>query len=407
MDSVVEKFIKYLEELTKNKRQGLLREASQAKLMGSKDTNEEIIAQSQDIIEEIAEIKRVIRILSIPKMNWDLYAEVYIDFNILSEMLKKSPLKSREQLYVIFYMLEKNLATPILTESAGGFDAPALETYEFKTMTTEEARSLIHSQEYGRLAKTDDSELSDEERSKFAELKEFIDNNPLDLTYIRELHQNISMHYFEKKENFDYDDVKAILCVLESFGVDKGSCESFKVILNKEVKKREPKEEIVVVSDFHKKLDEKRVSEKEYNLLNRELKKYFDLDNMVSVQPLDLELQIYAVNLMIRMGITEEIINKALKAMNRDNKLFKDIDNPLVIFNRIYGKLSYYEDNEELQESVNKLMEFFQEIFICNDDDYEFWKSMIGEELDTAISLLPNGYEYEIEEAKKLVKLNK
>ena len=396
MSSAVIKFIDYLNQSIEDIKQDLVKEAKLTRDRG-------IIAKKKDVIASIGERSRIVRLLSTPKDEWDKLAEVFIDFNILSDFLIMSPLKTREQLQVILYMLEKNLATPILCDEADGFDAPAIENFEFKTMTKEEARDMIHSMEYGRLSTADPDDLTEDEIAKYMELKQFIDSNPLDLSYLKELHRNISMHYFEKIDSFDYDDVRAILCVLESFGVPKNMCDSFKYYFEREVKKREPKEEVVIVRDFHKKLDENRITEKEYNLLNRELKKYFDLDDMYMEEPLTIDMQIYCVSLMMKMRISLDTIKKALKVMNRNNKNLSDSVNPIVLFNRLYGRLNYYSENEELVEAISQIMNFFQEIFICSNDDYEFWKSMIGEELEKALTFVPNTYEYEIEEAKKLI----
>lgn len=396
MSSAVVKFIDYLNQSIEDIKQDLVKEAKLTRDRG-------IIAKKKDVIASIGERSRIVRLLSTPKDEWDKLAEVFIDFNILSDFLIMSPLKTREQLQVILYMLEKNLATPILCDEADGFDAPAIENFEFKTMTKEEARDMIHSMEYGRLSTADPDDLTEDEIAKYMELKQFIDSNPLDLSYLKELHRNISMHYFEKIDSFDYDDVRAILCVLESFGVPKNMCDSFKYYFEREVKKREPKEEVVIVRDFHKKLDENRITEKEYNLLNRELKKYFDLDDMYMEDPLTIDMQIYCVSLMMKMRISLDTIKKALKVMNRNNKNLSDSVNPIVLFNRLYGRLNYYSENEELVEAISQIMNFFQEIFICSNDDYEFWKSMIGEELEKALTFVPNTYEYEIEEAKKLI----
>ena len=400
MNSAVEKFIEYLELSIEEIKKDLLKEATLTRDRG-------IIAKKKDVITAAGERQRIIRLLSTPKEEWDKLAEIFIDFNLLADFLSTSPLKPRECMQVVFYMLERNLATPILCDEADGFDAPAIENFEFKTMSKEEAKDIIHSMEYGRLSTANPDDLTEEEIAKYMELKEFIDSNPLDLSYLKELHRNISMHYFEKIDSFDYDDVRAILCVLESFGVPKNMCDSFKYLLDKEVRKREPKEEIIIVRDFHQKLDEKRVTEKEYKLLNRELKKYFDLDNMYVEEPLSIDMQIYCVSLMIKMGISDATIKKALIVMNRNNKYLSSNENPIVLFNRLFGRLNYYSENEELCESVKQLMEFFQEIFICSNEDYEFWKSMIAEELDKALSFVPKTYEYEIEEGRNLAKLNK
>lgn len=400
MNSAVEKFIEYLDLSIEEIKKDLLKESTLTRDRG-------IIAKKKNVITAAGERQRIIRLLSTPKEEWDKLAEIFIDFNLLADFLSTSPLKPREHMQVVFYMLERNLATPILCDEADGFDAPAIENFEFKTMSKEEAKDIIHSMEYGRLSTANPDDLTEEEIAKYMELKEFIDSNPLDLSYLKELHRNISMHYFEKIDSFDYDDVRAILCVLESFGVPKNMCDSFKYLLDKEVRKREPKEEIIIVRDFHQKLDEKRVTEKEYKLLNRELKKYFDLDNMYVEEPLSIDMQIYCVSLMIKMGISDATIKKALIVMNRNNKYLSSNENPIVLFNRLFGRLNYYSENEELCESVKQLMDFFQEIFICSNEDYEFWKSMIAEELDKALSFVPKTYEYEIEEGRNLAKLNK
>lgn len=400
MNNAVEKFIEYLDLSIEEIKKDLLKESTLTRDRG-------IIAKKKNVITAAGERQRIIRLLSTPKEEWDKLAEIFIDFNLLADFLSTSPLKPREHMQVVFYMLERNLATPILCDEADGFDAPAIENFEFKTMSKEEAKDIIHSMEYGRLSTANPDDLTEEEIAKYMELKEFIDSNPLDLSYLKELHRNISMHYFEKIDSFDYDDVRAILCVLESFGVPKNMCDSFKYLLDKEVRKREPKEEIIIVRDFHQKLDEKRVTEKEYKLLNRELKKYFDLDNMYVEEPLSIDMQIYCVSLMIKMGISDATIKKALIVMNRNNKYLSSNENPIVLFNRLFGRLNYYSENEELCESVKQLMDFFQEIFICSNEDYEFWKSMIAEELDKALSFVPKTYEYEIEEGRNLAKLNK
>jgi hypothetical protein len=124
-------------------------------------------------------------------------------------------------------------------------------------------------------------------------------------------------------------------------------------------------------------------------------------------EPLSIEMQIYCVSLMIKMGISDATIKKALIVMNRNNKYLSGNENPIVLFNRLFERLNYYNENEELRESINQLMSFFQEIFICSSEDYEFWKSMIGEELEKALTFVPKTYEYEMEEARNLAKLNK
>ena len=46
-------------------------------------------------------------------------------------------------------------------------------------------------------------------------------------------------------------------------------------------------------------------------------------------------------------------------------------------------------------------LEYLEEIFICSDEDYLFWKDEIEKELDKLLSRIAYKYDYELEVAKK------
>lgn len=418
MSETVNKFLNYLQE---RHNEILKRVMSSAVRSAFKDESSIVVENTgysnfkeiyirntyDDEVTEMAEIKRFIRLLSTPKEEWDKYLEVFIDFDKLESLLRNSTLRIKEQVSIIMTMLERNLATSILSDVNLGFDMKAIENYEFKTMSNDEASAMIYSGEYVSLGNLGIENIPEDKKAKFQELFEFIEKHPVSIDNIKELHDLVFEHYFNKVDSFDYKDIDVVIMVLKKFKISDEYANLIKNVFVREIKKREQAKEVFVTGEFQRRVEENRISEKEYNLLNRELRKYFDLDSMIAREPLDLEMQIYCVSLMIRMRIDNKVIKQALKVMSRDYKYLSGQSNSITLFCQLYNKLSYYEEIDGMEEAIKQIQEFMQEIFICNDEDYVFWKSVIGEELSKANELIPDIYEYEIEEAKKLVKLNK
>ncbi len=402
MDSVIEKFLLFL-----NGKCDLIMNDIVSRALRKGATN--YLPEDEYLINEVSEMKRVVRLLSVPKSDWNKYVEVYIDFNLLEEMLKSSHLKLRDQIHVIMAMFEKNIATGVLEHELNGFNAPAIEEYSFKTMSKEEARDMIHSQKYRTMISKDEKELTDLQKAQLDEILEFIDSNPLDISHVVEKHRMLSGAYFEKRDTFNYNDVNTIIEILKSFGISEEMALNIKNFFDKEVQKRESRQvvrqiKIVVPESKKSQVDvglATREVKKHYHLLNQELGKYFDMKTMEPVRSLNIDEQIYCVGIMLKIGITEIEIKKVLKAMNKDNELFSKEVNPIVLYSRLYERMTYYGvDNPLLAESIKQLYFYYQETMICNDDDYVFWKSAIGEEMEKVQGMIPNTYEYEINKAK-------
>ena len=79
-------------------------------------------------------------------------------------------------------------------------------------------------------------------------------------------------------------------------------------------------------------------------------------------------------------------------------------DNPITMFVALQEKLEYYKDVEGIKEAIETMLGAMQEIMIVDDYEYEDWKEFLGEELATALKLIPKTYDYEIEKAKKVSK---
>ena len=137
---------------------------------------------------------------------------------------------------------------------------------------------------------------------------------------------------------------------------------------------------------------------KEYNLIERELRKYFDIRTMEVVTPLTLDLQIYCVGLLIKLGFSDDKIREILKIMNKNGYSY---DNPITMFVALSEKLEYYKDVDGIKEAIETMLGAMSEIMIVSDVEYEEWKDFLSSELNSALKLIPKTYDYEIEKAKK------
>lgn len=399
MDKTIDIFIKYLEKSSKDIENEILKRASKRIIRSLTDED------NRDI-QRITERQNAIRILKVPKEEWPLHGEVFIQFEYISEMFEKSPLNARGKLAVILRFLEKNLSTNIVSEDARCFDIQGIDEYKFSYMTREQFLEFVRTDEYGRLKSKEESELTEHERNMLEEFEKFSDLYPLDIAPIIEKHRLIKQHYFDKVDSFDSEDVEIFLGVLRELGIYDSLIEMFRQILFKEISKREINkvEDVVIKGKVEVTQIQDRISQKEYNLLNRELKRYFDLTDMTCIKPLLIDEQIYCVSLLLKMGFNDIEIRKILKIMNKNNIYLSSEQDPIVLFTMLYERMAYYKDNLELQSSIKQIMDLFKEVFICNDEDYLVIKELIGEELKQTLQFIPSTYEYEIEEAKKIAK---
>lgn len=398
MNKTLLKFTNYLDQSAKEIEQKVV--ASVEKREGKVP---DLLERAQ--IRQYNDRKNMSRMLKVPKESWDMHGELFIQFDILSELVIAAKLKSKEIFTVVFHLLAKNIGANVLDSSVRFFDIKKIEKYDFssyKYLNKEVILGMVRTDEYGRLAATPREELSKEEREKLEEFEKFTMENPEDLTGIIDKHKLLKEHYFDKIDSFDMEDIEIIISILGDFKLIEEHINVIRELLVQKVDKRSEIDTPVIVSKEQIREVKPRLSEKEYNLLARELRRFFDLTNMIVVQPLSFELQIYCVSLMIRMEIPEVIIRKALKVMSKSNSSLEC--NPITEFSNFYEKLQYYKNVPSLREAVQTMMECLQEMFITSDDDYLFYKEMLEAELAKAKNEVPNTFDYEIEEANKLIK---
>ncbi len=396
MDRVIESFVSYLETSAQEIYQGIIKTVYNRPLrtVGINDQAE---------MYRYVERKNMARILKVPREDWELYGEVYIQYEYLSDMLISSKFKVRDQFAIVKYLLEKNLSTHITYEEAQCFNIQQVDHYDFKYFTRDSFLAFVRSDQQGILKQKDESELTLDEKNKLKEFDEFTSANPLEISKIVEQHRIIENHYFKKLDTFTEEDIDLFLGVLREWGLYENILESFKNMLMRDVRKRVRKEDVIVhLPKVEIKEEKMSISSKEYNLLERELRKYFDLRTMQIVEPLDIDKQIYCVSLLLKMGFSDTKIKEILKIINKQGKVV--YDNPVTLLIQMYQKINYYMSVPGVMESLEILKEALGEIMMCNDQDYIDWKLIIEEELNNALKLLPKDYEFELSEGRKVNK---
>lgn len=392
MDRNLQTFINFLDKSMVDIEQGIIRRAS-------KRVVKELLPEDEKDILKMTERKNMRRLLSVPKEEWDLHGEIYIQFDYLSDMLEESPLNARGMFAILVRLLEKNLSTNITHQDARCFDIQQIDNYEFKYMTRDEFLEFVRTDEYGRLKNKEESELTEDEKKRLEEFNTYSDLYPLDIAPVVEAHKLIKEHYFDKLDSFTMEDIEVFLEQLRGFKLSENLIDIFRNLLVREVEKRQKKEVVVSVSEVKPVVETKpTMSRKQYNLIERELRKYFDLSTMEVVSPLTLDLQIYCVGLLLKLGISEDKIREILRIMNKDGYSY---DNPISMFVALQEKLEYYKDVEGVSEAIKTMVGVMTEITFGTDVDYEEWKEFLSSELDSTLKLIPKTYDYEIEKAKK------
>ncbi len=223
-----------------------------------------------------------------------------------------------------------------------------------------------------------------------------------------ESHRIIKAYYLDKKETFTEEDIIYIIKALKDLDVSEESLKRVKKGLecilyrrNSKLEKEEKRNKILSVVIPKAQLPKKEyLSKKEYNNIRRELLSYYDIETHIPLRILTIKEIIYCIRLMVRLNLPEQEIDKFLRIIDKENK---KMENPISLYIALYDKISHYKKELSLSKKITLVEEYLQQIFICNDEDYEFWKESIKEELASILNIIPNDGEYEKEESKKLV----
>lgn len=415
MEKIIKKFIKYIDDEYCEYKQGIIEDflsqridilenISNFILENDVDSNKQFVIDKisnkykendekiraiikKTDIEDLFKMYNLKRILNTQIEKRNNLSEGYVDFPFVSKVLLKSPLRGREQMEIIFFLIEKNIATGLLSQKVSILDSDSDKKYSSENIDSDKLINMI----YDLTLKMCDL--------TFKQL----------LSVLIENSRIIKECYFDKINNYDKEDISKIIDALANLGVDKQLNDIIFGILSNKLFKRTNKDsaskEFTSFKVSAKKNDDV-LTDKEYKQLNKELSKYYNLHDNVFKRPLTDEEVLYCTELLLKLGKNSKEISHILFRAPRVERKF---DNSYYTYNVIYKKLRYYEDDLSIKDLIEDTNNCLLTMNGLNGDDYEFWKDYFINNVDMLKEIIEDmsitkKYEYEIECAKKRIK---
>lgn len=357
-----------------------------------------------NIDKEIINLNLINIIISVSYEEWINQNQFFADFQKMTRTFERVKLTNYEQFSIVMETIYRNLHTDLLKcESQNSVNFFSHASGQINGFTSEEMIEIVSDDKYNYLLDKHDSELSALElrqKNVLVSSKEIAEEKKdFDLEKLKVIYKNIKEHYFDKldengkPENLNNNDVNTIIDMLKKLNVTDRFSSIAKRILTKYIVKDEPKYNFVNSTKFSKKL----INDKEYKAIRNEIKEYFDMHSGKVVRPLSEEEVLCCANLMLKIG-EDKLVRTLFDRTKQHEK------NPISRYVREYDKLKYYENRLDIGQEIKDMEFAFQNMILSSDEDYNILKSMLDEDLRKVESLLPSGYEYEMNKAKEYKK---
>lgn len=342
------------------------------------------------------------RMLIVPREYWTSMCNFFNSFDLLSEFLCVSNLKKNEWLEVILQAIEMNMVSGVLSANAQMFEAKKFMDFPFKTMTHQEAVDYIQKDNIRELLFKDEEELTERQRMHVKEIYEHIDEFVIDAFNTTKNNETVYNHLIKKRDEFTLEDVEVSIKALRNLNVPENVLSNFRGILKSEIEKREKKHqklkqksEIKIPFKNEKKSSKHYITDKEYRDIKKKILEYYDLYHMTfNKEDITYDEVIYCASLMIQIDIPkDEVINFIRKYYYF---VYSSEENSVLEYVRFIAKLEYYLDKEDLELAH----ECFEELWICDEESYAFWKEALENELSKLRPAVNGKYDYEYQLAK-------
>lgn len=327
------------------------------------------------------------------------------DFIKFSEILEELPMTSKERAQIIIEAFKKNTRSGILSvddfSTSFVIDANKIVTVKFKTISDDQIFKMFKSGTILDFIYQDEENITPEVRAQIDELIDRKDEYCLDTIKIYDDTLRLFELLIEKDGKQTDAEIALVGRIMLSNRLSQNNVDDvIKYLTNKRNKqlekqaKKEASEFVVVKPKVEEVKKSNLVTEKEYRLIKKEIRQYYDLYHMELVSEIDYETMIRLTSLMLRIGVNKDEIKRFISKVK---DTFVVSDNAITNFVHEYDRLNYYFEDYDLKN----ILEYLEEIFICSDEDYLFWKDEIEKELDKLLSRIAYKYDYELEVAKK------
>lgn len=327
------------------------------------------------------------------------------DFIKFSEILEELPMTSKERAQIIIEAFKKNTRSGILSvddfSTSFVIDANKIVTVKFKTISDDQIFKMFKSGTILDFIYQDEENITPEVRAQIDELIDRKDEYCLDTIKIYDDTLRLFELLIEKDGKQTDAEIALVGRIMLSNRLSQNNVDDvIKYLTNKRNKqlekqaKKEASEFVIVKPKVEEVKKSNLVTEKEYRQIKKEIRQYYDLYHMELVSEIDYETMIRLTSLMLRIGVNKDEIKRFISKVK---DTFVVSDNAITNFVHEYDRLNYYFEDYDLKN----ILEYLEEIFICSDEDYLFWKDEIEKELDKLLIRIAYKYDYELEVAKK------
>ena len=376
MNKAVEKFIKLMEEENNRLERNIFILSRRNNALDKKD-----IDDLKDILKD-SEI--LVNWLKNP-VNEDCVGKVFVNFRDFSETLKRKPLKLNEIFKIVLYAITKNIEFGLLEINECDYyfnmDILKKEIIDFAV-----SKRFIYS--------PFEINLTAKEKEMCRELAIVSKKSIAYIQPVIEGHNILNKYLLSKLPDIEKEDIPIIMDGFAVCGFTANVLQSLELYLNNLVSKK--KDSIVIpVKERH--LNTLQLSNKELRTLNKELSYYYDLDHDKAIRELSLDEEFYVINIMQRLGYSKEVMTNILNKINELSNI-----NPIVLYARIYDKYASYKEAEKIKDILEELEMYFQNMFMCDSEEYTINKMCFYDTFNKLIMTIPNDYEYEFSESLNL-----
>ena len=340
--------------------------------------------------------------------------QIFVTFKVLSSTLNHYGIKDKDKMAIIFEVIEKNLevmskADIFVLNSSTVFD------FKWKHLTLKKFYDYTQNKNLERL--TFPSLFSKQDKQTEEELAEFRETESEYVKRISLCEEQLEVikNYYFGVDKMHPSDVLRVCKALSLLGVDEQMCNYIESSLmnkiNKENEKKKEKARQIAINEASaqkaKQEKPKLTMEDYYQIINS----YYDFKNQTPYEymyPDDLQEFAFALK---KVGYNTNDILTLIRDIEFKNNQFeycsisKDDEDendqlgihPIVKYARFYNKIEFYKERYGLEKHAEALKSYFQETFICSQEDYNFWVENLGTVLNDTIEALPKNHEYELQ----------
>lgn len=339
------------------------------------------------------EIATLERFLSYSEEEWVNHLEIFNNYKELSKYLLLSPLSRQERAEVVFFLYSRN-SLLIEDHDIWFFDFHKISDTNGNSILTQKLLDMVQSEKFSKFLQMNEKDLTRKQKQQRKEILDFVKRERINPDGLIQNICSVKEHYLDKMFSYDEEDIKVVVRALQENSVSPSLVSSIQKFLKDDLARRRWKSNQVGLKKEPVQMSSISCRSPLVLKQTSPLQGYFDWENMQPKRMLTFEEVIWCVSYLLKQGKTKEEIQAFLKVVFPGWVLTSR--HPILWYFQVVEKLQFYQDDVTVESSLRQLESYFQEIFLCSDEDYAFWNEEISNELQRCQTYLSDRYDYEI-----------